>query len=129
MRMKNERFLFDIDFIYIRFISKLQTKMLIRVTATSIDAETFHAILNYYNTNKPKDDEPLERLNRAEGGFQIQIASKRNLACDDNLKIRQLRWSRGRLVSCGYIGFTAKQEAMMYEALVHGLGRNVLMEM
>lgn len=101
--------------------------MPIRVTATSIDAETFHAIINYYNTNKPEDEEPLERLNRAEGGFKIQIASKKHLVCDDNLKIRQLRWSRGELVSCGYIGFTAKQEAMLYEALVHGLGGGVLM--
>jgi hypothetical protein len=101
--------------------------MPIRVTATSIDAETFRAIINYYNTNKPEDEEPLERLNRAEGGFKIQIASKKHLVCDDNLKIRQLRWSRGELVSCGYIGFTAKQEAMLYEALVHGLGGGVLM--
>lgn len=101
--------------------------MPIKVTANSIDAETFREIINYYNTNKPEDEEPLERLPRAEGGFQIQIASKKNLACDNNLKIRQLRWSRGELVSCGYIGFTAKQEAMLYEALVHGLGGGVLM--
>lgn len=104
-------------------------KMPIRVTATSIDAETFRVILNYYNTNKPEYEEPLERLNRSEGGFQIQIASKRNLVCDDNLKIRQLRWSRGRLVSGGHVGFTAKQEEMLYEALLNGLGGNVLMGM
>ena len=103
--------------------------MPIRVTATSIDAETFRAILNYYNTNKPDDEEPLERLNRAEGGFQIQIANKKTVECDANQKIRQLRWSRGRLVSCGYIGFTMKEEAMLYEALVHALGGDVLMEM
>jgi len=102
--------------------------MPIRVTATSIDAETCRAIINHYNANKPKDEEPLERLNRAEGGFQIQIANKKNDICDDNSKIRQLRWSRGRLVSGGYIGFTAKQEAMLYEALVHALGGYVLME-
>lgn len=101
--------------------------MPIRVTATSIDAETLRRILQYYNENKPEDEEHLERLNRAEGGFQIQIASKNHLVRDDNLKIRQLRWSRGELVSCGYIGFTAKQEAMLYEALVHGLGGEVLM--
>jgi hypothetical protein len=101
--------------------------MPIKVTATSIEAETFREILNYYNANKPADEEPLERLPRAEGGFQIQIASKKQLVCDDNLKIRQLRWSKGELVSCGYIGFTAKQEAMLYEALVHGLGGGVLM--
>ena len=103
--------------------------MPIRVTATSIDAETFRKILNYYNTNKPADEEPLERLNRAEGGFQIQFANKKNVDCDPNHKIRQLRWSRGRLVSGGHVGFTPKQEAMLYEALVHALGGDVLMEM
>ena len=101
--------------------------MPIRVTATSIDAKTFLAILNYYNSNKPEDEEPLERLSRAEGGFQIQITSKKGSGCDDNLKIRQLRWSRGELDSLGYIGFTEKQEVMLYEALVYGLGGGVLM--
>ena len=103
--------------------------MPIRVTATSIDAETLRDVINYYNTNKPDDEESLERLNRAEGGFQIQIASKKDMACDANHKIRQLRWSRGRLVSGGHIGFTQKQEAMLYEALVHALGGDVLLEM
>lgn len=101
--------------------------MPIKVNATSIDAETFQRILQYYNEHKPADEEPLERLPRAEGGFQIQIASKKNLACDANEKIRQLRWSRGELVSGFYIGFTAKQEAMLYEALLHGLGGGVIM--
>jgi len=101
--------------------------MPIKVTATSIDAPTFKKILRYYNENKPADEEPLERLYRSEGGFQIQIANMKNVVCDDNLKIRQLRWSRGELVSCGYIGFTAKQETMLYDALVYGLGGGVLM--
>jgi len=101
--------------------------MPIKVTATSIDAPTFKKILQYYNENKPADEEPLERLPRSEGGFQIQLADKKNSYCDDNLKIRQLRWSRGELVSGDYIGFTAKQEALLYEALVFGLGGGVLM--
>ena len=124
--------------------------MQIKVIATSIDADTIrnvihllqriskryrrhstniHSIPEYYNANKPADEEPLERLNRAEGGFQIQIANKKNDICDPNQRIRQLRWSRGRLVSGEYIGFTQKQEAMLYEALVHALGGNVLMEL
>ena len=101
--------------------------MPIKVTATSIDAETFQRILQYYNEHKPAEEEPLERLPRAEGGFQIQIASKKNESCDVNLKIRQLRWWKGTLISFGYIGFTAQQEAMLYEALVYGLGGGVLM--
>ena len=84
-------------------------------------------ILQYYNEHKPAEEEPLERLPRAEGGFQIQITSKKNECCDANLKIRQLRWWKGTLISFGYIGFTAQQEAMLYEALVYGLGGGVLM--
>lgn len=101
--------------------------MPIRVTATSIDAETLRRILQYYNENKPEDEEPLERLNRAEGGFQIQITSKKNLVCDSNLKIRQLRWWKGTLIPFGHIGFTVKQESMLYDALTYGLGGEVLM--
>ena len=101
--------------------------MPIKVIATSIDKDTFQNILQYYNDNKPADEEPLERLPRAEGGFQIKLVNMKNSYWDDNLKIRQLRWSRGMLVSNGYIGFTEKQETMLYEALVYGLGGGVLL--
>lgn len=104
--------------------------MTIRVVPETIDKETFQKILDHYNANKPDDEEPLERLQRAEGGFQIQIKDMKDKYCDDNKKIRQLRWnSIGQLVTKGYIDFTAKQGKLLYEALVYGLGEaNVIIE-
>ena len=104
--------------------------MTIRVVPETIDKETFQKILDYYNANKPEDEEPLERLPRAEGGFQIQLTDMKDKYCDDNKKIRQLRWnSIGQLVSRGYIDFTAKQGTLLYEALVYGLGKaNVIID-
>jgi hypothetical protein len=102
--------------------------MTIKVSVTSIDKDTFQKILDHYNSNKDVDEEPLEILQRAEGGFQIQITSMKNQYCDDNLKIKQLRWSKQRLVSNLYIGFTEKEEIRLYEALVYALGGDVILE-
>ena len=97
-----------------------------------VDTIEYQPVLDYYNANKPEHEEPLEKLDRFEGGFQIQIPSMKNKPVDENLKIRQLRWSSGRLVSQFgwniYIGFTEKQTVMLYEALVHALGGNVILE-
>jgi hypothetical protein len=102
--------------------------MPIKVLVDSINKDTFQKILDYYNSNKPSDEEPLERLDRCEGGFQIKIASKKDIICDENEKIRQLRWSKGYLLPMFYIGFTEKQEILLYEALVYGLNGNVILE-
>jgi hypothetical protein len=97
-----------------------------------VDTIEYQPVLDYYNTNKPENEEPLERLDRAEGGFKIQIPSMKNKSVDENSKIRQLRWSMGTLVSRSgwniYIGFTEKQTMMLYEALVHALRGNVILE-
>jgi hypothetical protein len=74
--------------------------MPIKVFVDSIDVNTFQKILNHYNTHKSSDEEPLERLDRCEGGFKIKITSKKDLICDDNEKIRQLRWNKKYLL-CG----------------------------
>jgi hypothetical protein len=96
--------------------------MPITVKVSSIDAETFEKILNHYNLNKPADEYPLERLNRAEGGFQIKLGPRNNLI-DANHQIRQLRWNRRRLEST-HIGFTKEQEQLLCNALVEVLGES-----
>lgn len=88
----------------------------------SADTVNYDSVIAHYNANKPEDEEPLERLNRVEGGFQIQIAKMKNKSVDANEKIRQLRWSSGCLVSGFHIGFTEKQTILLYEALVHSYG-------
>lgn len=98
--------------------------MQIKVLVDRIDYEP---VLDYYNSNKSEDEEPLERLDRAEGGFKIAITEKKNKHIDENLKIRQLRWSMGQLLSMEYIGFTEKQTMLLYESLLHALKGNVLL--
>jgi hypothetical protein len=102
--------------------------MHISVTVDSISKTNFQEILDYYNTNKPNDEELLERLDRFEGGFQIEISQQRNKCIDENNKIRQLRWSRGKLVSGCYIGFTEKQLLLLYDAMVYILPGCVILE-
>lgn len=102
--------------------------MPIKVSVDLIDKDTFQKILDHYNNNKSEDEPLLERLPREEGGFQIRIPSKQSVICDENEKIRQLRWNKKYLLSGFHIGFTEKQEYLLYESLIHALGGNVILE-
>ena len=107
--------------------------MTISVLVDTIDKETFQKILDYYNQYKDETENPLERLDRAEGGFQIQIPEEQWVVdirglMNANDKIRQLRWKDGRLVSNGYKSFTAKQGMLLYDALVYALPGKVVLE-
>jgi hypothetical protein len=104
--------------------------MPITVHVKSIQRDVLQKILDHYNKNKPDGEYPLEILNRTEGGFKIQLPkiivnklSESNILHDANSEIRQLRWSRGQLVSGCYIGFTQEQELLLYNALVDALGK------
>jgi hypothetical protein len=88
----------------------------------SIENEKIQEILGYYNSKKSHDEEPLEILERCEGGFKIKITNMKNESLDDNKKIKQLRWSKGFLLSKNYTGFTEKETVLLYEALVEILG-------
>ena len=87
----------------------------------------YQPVLDYYNSHKEEGELPLKRLDRAEGGFQIDIPKEEwekdyNGYTDANKKIRQLRWNHeGCLVDRGYKTFTAKQGNLLYEALVYCL--------
>jgi len=48
----------------------------------------------------------------------------KDVNCDDNEKIKQLRWHRGYLVSNYYIGFNNDEEELLYTSLVHVLGQD-----
>ena len=91
--------------------------------------ENFQKILDYYNSKKDENDEPLERLDRCEGGFKIQLSYMKNYFGDENKRIKQLRWNKGYLLSKGYICFKYKEEMLLFEALVNVLGSdNVIFE-
>ena len=104
--------------------------MPITVHVQSIQNELLQKILDHYNKHKPDGEYPLEILNRTEGGFKIKLPtsiitqlSENSRLPDPNNEIRQLRWSRGKLVSRYYIGFTQEQELLLYNALVDALGQ------
>jgi hypothetical protein len=104
----------------------------IRVLVDSIDKETFQKILDYYNSKKEEKENPLERLPRAEGGFQINLPESlwekdyRGFI-GENQKIQQVRWKHGRLVG-SHISLNMKQYMLLYDALVHVLPGNVILE-
>jgi len=98
--------------------------MTIQVLPETIE---YQPILDYYNSHKEEGEPPLQRLDRVEGGFKIDIPEgewkKNYIGCvDANDKIRQLRWNHeGCLVANGYRTFTPKQGMLLYEALVYCL--------
>jgi hypothetical protein len=96
--------------------------MTIKVLVREINAEHIKKIVDYYNSKKMDNEEPLEPLNRCEGGFQIKLSYMKNQQCDPNNKIKQLRWSRGYLSPMKYISFTYNEQTLLYEALVHTIG-------
>jgi hypothetical protein len=98
--------------------------MPIKVLVKYIDNEKIQESLNHYNFNKSHDEEPIEILDRCEGGFQIKIIQNKNNNCDINKKIKQLRWKNGFLLSQNYIGFSKKEELLLFNSLVIALGNN-----
>jgi len=96
--------------------------MPIKVLVDTICAEDIQRILDAQN--KSVDSQPLELLDRYEGGFQISIPDMKDVNCDDNKKIKQLRWHKGFLVSGYYIGFDADEEELLYTSFVHVLGQD-----
>jgi hypothetical protein len=97
--------------------------MTIKLLSENIPYNDLENIINYYN-NKLPNEELLELLDRYEGGFKINITSMKNELCDDNQKIKQLRWNNGYLISKNYIGFNKNEEKLLFEAMVHILGIN-----
>ena len=95
---------------------------MIQVLKKHIEPEEMQKILEYYNSKKMENEEPLEILNRCEGGFKIQISYFKNQPGDENNKIKQLRWNRGYLSPMKYISFEYNGQKLLYYALVNALG-------
>jgi hypothetical protein len=100
--------------------------MTIKVNVDTISDEEIQKVIEYYNENKPVDEEPLSRLHRYEGGFQIRLPHMSEVMCDANKKIKQLRWHKQCLVAGFYMGFTDSEEQLLYKSLVHVLGESIV---
>ena len=80
-------------------------------------------VCNIFNRIKHDEMICLKKLNRAEGGFMIELPDKQNLAIDANEKCKQLRWHRGFLKPhLGYFGFNREELDTLYLALQEHLG-------
>jgi hypothetical protein len=97
--------------------------MPIKVLQDSISFDNAQKILDYYNEHKNVDDEPLEELDRYEGGFKINITGMKDIKCDDNQKIKQLRWHNRFLLNFNYIGFNIEENNLLYNSLAAVLGQ------
>lgn len=102
----------------------------IKVKVNVIKTNENQEIIEKYNELKPLTWPPLEILQRAEGGFQIEIPEKKNIRCaNQNDKIKQLRWMDKALVCRGcYTTFNEKELQLLYRAMHSVLGDNVYME-
>jgi hypothetical protein len=100
--------------------------MPIRIYVDYIEQTDYDRIIDYYNMNIPFDEPKLEILDRCEGGFQIPCPCGET---DANQNIKQLRWSKKRLMPfCGYKGFSKYEEMMLFIAIKSVFGDYVTFE-
>lgn len=102
----------------------------IKVKIEIITGEHYEKIIEKYNETKPPNWPPLERLDRAEGGFQLEIPEKRGIKCRNaNDKIKQLRWKNKALVQHNYyITFNERELELLFNAMLDVLGKDVYVE-
>jgi hypothetical protein len=102
----------------------------IKVKIEVIKANENQEILKKYNEMKPEKWPPLQILERAEGGFQIEIPEKKDIKCaNENDKIKQLRWKNKALVCYSrYPIFNHVELQLLYKAMSSVLGDNVYVE-
>jgi hypothetical protein len=102
----------------------------IKVNIDVITVDQYEKIIKKFNEIKPETWQSLQRLPRAEGGFQLEIPDKKDIKCrNENQKIKQLRWDKKCLVpyQC-YLGFNDRETEILYRAMKSVLGNNVLLE-
>ena len=88
----------------------------------------YKPILDFYNQNKPEEWTELKEAGVAEGGFECDlpieelVVLRQSRYSDKNNLVQQVRWSRGKLLSMGYIGLGYEQTQLLFRALQHSLG-------
>ena len=101
----------------------------IKVIMDIITAAQYEKIIEKYNEIKPETWQPLQRLPRAEGGFQLEMPEKKHIKCNENQKIKQLRWDKKCLVPYkNYIGFNVRETELLFNTMKSVFGENVTLE-
>jgi len=111
-------------------VNNLQKKYIIKVRVDVIEENKNQEIVKIYNEVKPPNWPPLQILERAEGGFQIEIPEKKDIKCaNGNDKIKQLRWRNKALVGYSrYPTFNQVELQLLLRAMRSVLGDNVYTE-
>ena len=88
----------------------------ITVTMDTVD---YVRVCAYYNKMKSDDEQPIQKLARAEGGFSIDypLVERKGVLYDANDRIHQLRWSNRSLITTFWRPFTQRQLDLLAEAL------------
>ncbi len=92
----------------------------IKVTIDRISIECYKKICEHYN--KEQIHGPIERLDRLEGGFSVEIKKEERVSPFENDRIRQVRWEKKTLVSDNYIGLLEDEIELLYKAMKNVLG-------
>ena len=99
--------------------------MNIRVHFSTFTPDQYQHVIDHYNSIKESHHMVIEKLNRCEGGFQIQLNETELstvTSCDSNATIRQLRWTKHKLDRLRHNGFTEEETLRLYQSLVHVFG-------
>ena len=92
----------------------------ISVIPEIITGEQQNNVVKLYNGLKGIGENPLEILDRAEGGFCIKYDLSKG---DTNNNMKQLRWCRGRKLLHGrYLDFDYDEKWLLYTCLRNVLG-------
>ena len=91
---------------------------------------SYEEVCDYYNRHKPNEWSPLQRLERAEGGFCIEIKNHKVdendiFTKDPNAKIKQLRWFRKSLKTpTGWYEFSNDETMLLYDSICNVYGED-----
>ena len=107
-------------------LKEKEKKRCIKVTIDRIDNECYEKICKYYNERQKYGR--IERLDRLEGGFCVEIKKEERESNLENDRIRQLRWSKRCLVSGGYQTLLYEEIILLFESLNIVLGEVVMLE-
>uniref|UniRef100_A0A6C0HTX6 RING-type domain-containing protein n=1 Tax=viral metagenome TaxID=1070528 RepID=A0A6C0HTX6_9ZZZZ len=98
----------------------------ITITIDRISLECYDKICEYYNERQTLGK--IQRLDRHEGGFCVEIKKEERESEFENDRIRQLRWNKKKLVSGMYKGLLYEEECLLYVSMCVILGDEYVSE-
>ena len=95
----------------------------------NVDTINYSEVIDYYNSNKLELEKPLKRLDRYEGGFEIDLDENtiekhyKDIKLSENVRTRQLRWTNRCLVTNSLSNrFTEYQLNLLFDSIKNSIG-------